>query len=743
MSRLLLGGIILLAALIVLPAGALAQQPGSAATSPVPLLMGETTVPVTVVTNSITITAEVNPTVKASPGDGSLKSSVNEIEATFQGLSSGTLSDAEMQDIMYLQEAQKLQRDLYTVDAQQYPNAPVFANLQQTASSFMTADDFILAKYGITSSSAAAPGSFTSPQLQAEYNRLVSRGGLLTDSLGAAAQSEEIHISDLTGAMSRTDNPDLQYIYNQELALSRNNLRALASALSAAGGSYSPQYLTVDTYNAIIGSPMESIPSPLPPVPVTPVPTQPTPAVTQAAPVQTVTPVPTSTPVPMPTPTVTMAPSYMFESAPSVYTGIAASFQALPSGTLSDAEIADINYLQEAEKMQLDLYGALASQYSNAPVFAALQQNEQAFYTADDVVLQKYGLANPAQGTPGVYSDTQLQNLYNRLNSQGGLLTDSYAVAAQSEEIHIADISAALSRTNNSDLQYLYTQDLAISRNNLRSIIAALTAAGGAYAPQYLSTDAFNAIIGSPMETVPAPVATGQVTPIPTQAAPPVIAVPTAVPTVVVTPSPTITEPVPMPYAVPFPPRLYQITAAFQAIPSSGLTDTETSDIMYLQEAQKLERDLYIYLGQQSPGDPLFASLAQSAATLMNADDSILSRYNLTNPEQNAAGQFSNPQIQQLYQLYTGQAGGTVPNALLIAAQSEDQHIASLYAAIGHTTNADLKFIYSQQLAFASNNLRAISQQLGGYGQSYTPQYLSQDAYNAIVTTPIEAVPTQ
>jgi hypothetical protein len=212
---------------------------------------------------------------------------------------------------------------------------------------------------------------------------------------------------------------------------------------------------------------------------------------------------------------------------------------------------------------------------------------------------------------------------------------------------------------------------------------------------------------------------------------------------VVVTPYPTLTEPIPLPFAVPVQPRLAPIKSVFQSIPSSGLSDTETRDIMYLQEAQKLERDLYIYLGQHSPGDPLFANLALSADVLMKADDGILTRYNLTDPEQNAAGQFSDPKLQTLYNLYAGQSGGTVPSALLAAAQSEDQHIASLFAAIANTDNKDLQFIYGQQLAFSKNNLRAIAQQLSGYSQSYTPHYLSQDAYNTIVTAPMEAVPVQ
>ena len=77
---------------------------------------------------------------------------------------------------------------------------------------------------------------------------------------GSAATSEEIHIAELTTALGRADNADLRYIYNQELALSRNNLRTIVPQLAAFGTSYVLQYLTQDEFNAIVSGPMETVP---------------------------------------------------------------------------------------------------------------------------------------------------------------------------------------------------------------------------------------------------------------------------------------------------------------------------------------------------------------------------------------------------------------------------------------------------------------------------------------------------
>jgi hypothetical protein len=61
-------------------------------------------------------------------------------------------------------------------------------------------------------------------------------------------------------AVDRTDNNDLKFIYQQQLAFSRNNVRALAQWITAFGGTYTPTYITPDYYNALINSPAEPVP---------------------------------------------------------------------------------------------------------------------------------------------------------------------------------------------------------------------------------------------------------------------------------------------------------------------------------------------------------------------------------------------------------------------------------------------------------------------------------------------------
>ena len=181
----------------------------------------------------------------------------------------------------------------------------------------------------------------------------------------------------------------------------------------------------------------------------------------------------------------------------------------------------------------------------------------------------------------------------------------------------------------------------------------------------------------------------------------------------------------------------------FFAIQQASLNDTERQDILYLQESEKLERDLYAKFAQQYTSIPVFADLAQASEVYMKADDVILQRYAITDPEQAALGKFTNQKLQNLYTTWANDGSTSAIAALRAAAKSEDMHIADLMAAIGRTDNNDLNFIYRQQLAFSRNNLRTLVQWITAFGGAYTPTYITQDYYNTLVNSPVEQVPSQ
>jgi hypothetical protein len=71
-------------------------------------------------------------------------------------------------------------------------------------------------------------------------------------------------------------------------------------------------------------------------------------------------------------------------------------------------------------------------------------------------------------------------------------------VGAAIEEIDILDLQARLSQADNADIQQVFNNLLNGSYNHLRAFVSSLGAqTGEAYQPQYLSAEAYQAIIGA------------------------------------------------------------------------------------------------------------------------------------------------------------------------------------------------------------------------------------------------------
>jgi hypothetical protein len=204
-----------------------------------------------------TTTTLVTPTVTAIPTPVA-----NTSDQTFLSIPQTPLNASERQDVLYLQESEKLEHDLYAKFAQQYTSVPIFASLEQATVPFMKVDDIILVRYGLTDPEKPTVGSFTSPALQNLYVNYMNTGSMsVLAALNSAAKSEDMHIADLQAAISRTDNEDVKFIYRQQLAFSQNNLRALVQWIKAFGGTYVPTYITPAYYSSIINSPVEPIPT--------------------------------------------------------------------------------------------------------------------------------------------------------------------------------------------------------------------------------------------------------------------------------------------------------------------------------------------------------------------------------------------------------------------------------------------------------------------------------------------------
>jgi hypothetical protein len=149
---------------------------------------------------------------------------------------------------------------------------------------------------------------------------------------------------------------------------------------------------------------------------------------------------------------------------------IAPTLSAGASG-LSSAEVADLQYMREEEKVARDVYTALAAKWSEATVFERIALSEQRHMDAVKATLDLYGISDPAAGkAPGEFTNAELQSLYDRLVAEGSVsLTAALGVGQTIEKTDIADLQEAMAATTNADLDRLFGNLLRGSQNHLQA----------------------------------------------------------------------------------------------------------------------------------------------------------------------------------------------------------------------------------------------------------------------------------
>ncbi len=178
----------------------------------------------------------------------------------------------------------------------------------------------------------------------------------------------------------------------------------------------------------------------------------------------------------------------------------------VPGTTLDQHEIAHMRYMREEEKLARDVY-TVYSGYWGGPIFSQIATAEQRHMNAVLGLLQRYGIPDPvANAGPGQFTDSNLISMHETLVQKG---EKSYADALYAggliEEVDIADLTFAISSTNQPDIIRVYNNIHRGSRNHLRSFASALAQLGIPYQPQKLSAAEVQVILSSPMENGPPP----------------------------------------------------------------------------------------------------------------------------------------------------------------------------------------------------------------------------------------------
>lgn len=169
-------------------------------------------------------------------------------------------------------------------------------------------------------------------------------------------------------------------------------------------------------------------------------------------------------------------------------------------------------------------------------------------------------------------------------------------------------------------------------------------------------------------------------------------------------------------------------------IPASDLNADETAALLFMREEEKLARDVYNFLFT-TWGQTTFQNIASSEQMHMDEIKLLLDRYALTDPAL-APGQFTDANLQTLYNQLTAQGSLSLGDALKVGAAIEEIDIRDLQTRLAQTDNADIQQVYTNLMNGSYNHLKSFTDVLlTQTGETYQPQYLSADLYQTIITS--------
>jgi hypothetical protein len=174
-------------------------------------------------------------------------------------------------------------------------------------------------------------------------------------------------------------------------------------------------------------------------------------------------------------------------------------------------------------------------------------------------------------------------------------------------------------------------------------------------------------------------------------------------------------------------------SAEEMTVSSVNLSADEEAGLIFMREEEKLAQDVYMTLYAQW-GLPLFQNIANSEATHTSAIKVLLDRYGIADPtEGNGVGEFTNPDLQKLYDQLVGRGSQSLAEALKVGAAIEEIDILDLQTRLAQTTSADIQLVYGNLLKGSQNHLRAFTSTLQRQtGETYVPQYLDAASYTSL-----------
>jgi len=173
-----------------------------------------------------------------------------------------------------------------------------------------------------------------------------------------------------------------------------------------------------------------------------------------------------------------------------------------------------------------------------------------------------------------------------------------------------------------------------------------------------------------------------------------------------------------------------------EALSDGDLTDPEIQGILFMREEEKLARDVYLALAD-TWGMNIFSNIAGSEQTHMDSVLTLIEISEVEDPVGDAPlGVFANQDLQTLYDDLIDRGRQSLVESLLVGGAIEEIDILDLQDYLAQTDDGAVIEVYQNLLNGSINHLRAFVRTYERQtGESYLPQFMSQEAYDELMAS--------
>lgn len=168
--------------------------------------------------------------------------------------------------------------------------------------------------------------------------------------------------------------------------------------------------------------------------------------------------------------------------------------------------------------------------------------------------------------------------------------------------------------------------------------------------------------------------------------------------------------------------------------PSTTISGDEIEMLKFMREEEKLAYDVYRYLYDKY-GINVFNNISNSEKQHMDKVLCLLNYYHIQDPASSQSGVFNNLDLQNLYNQLIAQGDISLVEALKVGATIEDVDIKDLMELSSETSNPAILDIFENLTCGSRNHMRAFVSSINTNEETYTPQFISQELFNQIITS--------